>query len=172
VIVAHFRQEANPRPLFLPASPKQSFATRFASIVRCCLPSINRRSSSATARTRALHQRSASTECLPQSPLPPASGSSTAAKDKMMHTAQATAARRVGVLAGQLAGQHQQQHEGGSSDQLVRAACAAAASAPQRSKMFEGKVICITGAAKVRVGARSTQGRVNGVLRSPCLGHL
>jgi hypothetical protein len=64
------------------------------------------------------------------------------------------AARRVGVLAGQLVqggapfGRQQHHHE---PQQLARAACAAAAAPPKRSKLFDGQVICITGAAKVRV---------------------
>ena len=55
----------------------------------------------------------------------------------------ASAARRVGVLAGHLQPQ--------PLPQLLRAPCAgAAAAAPQRSTKFAGQVILITGAAKVR----------------------
>lgn len=54
-----------------------------------------------------------------------------------------SAARRVGVLAGQL--------QPLPTPQLARAPCAGGA--PQRSSMFAGQVILITGAGKVRAGS-------------------
>lgn len=65
----------------------------------------------------------------------------------------AAVSRRVAVLAGQLRGGAGTQAPAAPEQQqrqpaLARAACAASA-APQRSSMFAGQVIAITGAAKV-----------------------